>query len=118
LIKIKRPLYRFSAQTLGGIVTGSATLAYAGGSSSLDVEFKSIDLNQAATLASAKDVKVRGTANGSAQLKFPRFDLRAATGRIKATFDAAVSPTEGTGEEAPGKGEINLVATGRGGFNY
>jgi len=113
----KATLNRFSAETLGGTVTGSATFAYAGGSSSADVEFKSIDLNQAATLASAKDVKVTGTANGSAQLKFPRFDLKAATGRINATFDAAVSPMEGTGEEAPGKGEINLVATGRGGFN-
>jgi translocation and assembly module TamB len=112
----KAKLNRFSAETLGGTVTGSATVAYAGGSSSVDVEFKSIDLNQAATLASAKEVKVRGTANGSAQLKFPRFDIRAATGRINATFDAAVSPAEGTETEAPGKGEINLIANGRGGF--
>ena len=112
----KASLNRFSAETLGGIVTGSATVAYAGGSSSIDVEFKSIDLNQAATLASAKDVKVTGTANGTAQLKFPRYDFRAATGRINATFDAAVSPTEGTGTEAPAKGELNVIANGRAGF--
>ena len=112
----KATLNRFSAETLGGVVTGSATIAYAGGSSSVDIEFKSIDLNQAATLASAKEVKVRGTANGSAQLKFPRFDLRAATGKINANFDAAVSPTEGPETEAPGKGEINLIANGRAGF--
>ena len=59
---------------------------------------------------------MRGTANGSAKLTFPRLDYKAATGRIDATFDAAVSPPQKEGEGAPGKGEISLVATGRG-FN-
>ena len=112
----KVTLSRFTATTLGGEVTGSATVAYAGGSSRVDLEFKSIDLDQAATLAAAKDVKVRGTANGTAKLTFPRLDYKAATGRIEATFDAAVSPPQKEGEGAPGKGEISLVATGRG-FN-
>ena len=119
----KASLSHFTADVLGGGVAGSATVAYAGGSSQVNVEFKSIDLDQAATLASAKDVKVRGTANGIAQLTFPRLDYKAATGKINATFDAAVSPLEKegegaptTGEGAPAKGEISLVATGRG-FN-
>jgi translocation and assembly module TamB len=112
----KATLSRFTATTLGGEVTGSATVAYGGGRSSVDVEFKSIDLDQAATLAAAKDVKLRGTANGTAKLTFPRLDYKAATGRIEATFDAAVSPPQKEGEGAPGKGEISLVATGRG-FN-
>jgi len=112
----KASLSQFTADVLGGSVAGSATVAYAGGSSQVNVEFKSIDLDQAATLASAKDVKVRGTANGIAQLTFPRFDYKAATGKITATFDAAVSPPEKEGEGAPATGEISLVATGRG-FN-
>ena len=112
----KASLTRFTAETLGGSVSGSATVAYAGGSSKVDIEFKSIDLDQAATLASAKDVKVRGTANGSAQLTFPRLNYKAATGKINATFDAAVSPVEKEGEGAPAQGEVSLVATGRG-FN-
>jgi translocation and assembly module TamB len=115
----KATLSHFSAATLGGEVSGSATVAYGGGSSRVDVEFKSIDLDQVGTLASAKDVKVRGTANGSAQLTFPRLDYKAATGKIDASFDAAVSPPEKDGKEAdasPAKGEISLVAAGRG-FN-
>ena len=112
----KASLSHFTAEALGGSVYGSATVAYDGGSSHVEVGFKSIDLDQAATLASAKDVKVRGTANGSAQLTFPRLDYKAATGKIDATFDAAVEPTEKQGEGAPAQGEISLVATGRG-FN-
>ena len=112
----KVSLSQFSAEALGGSVAGSATVAFAGGTSQVNVEFKSIDLDQAATLASAKDVKVRGTANGVARLSFPRLDYKAATGRISATFDAAVSPRESEGEGAPANGEISLVASGRG-FN-
>ena len=107
-------LSQFSAQTMGGEVSGSATVAYAGGASKVAVEFRSIDLDQAATLASAKDVRVRGTANGSAILTFPRLDYKAAAGRIQATFDASVSPVDKEGEASPAKGEISLVATGRG----
>jgi len=110
----KASLSRFSAEALGGSVSGSATVAYAGGSSQVNVEFKSIDLNQAATLASAKNVKVRGTANGVAQLTFPRLNYKAATGKLSATFDAAVSPLEKEGEGSPANGEISLVATGSG----
>jgi translocation and assembly module TamB len=115
----KATLSHFAAAALGGEVSGSATVAYGGGSSRVDVEFKSIDLDQVGTLASAKDVKVRGTANGSARLTFPRLDYKAATGNIDATFDAAVSPPDKEGKEgeaSPAKGEISLVAAGRG-FN-
>lgn len=122
----KATVSQLTAQALGGSVSGSATVAYGGGSSQVDVEFKSIDLDQVATLASAKDVKVRGAANGSAHLTFPRLDYKAATGKLDATFDAAVSPLKKEGEEAsparkegeasPARGEISLIATGRG-FN-
>lgn len=107
-------LSRFTASTLGGTVSGSASVAYGGGSSHVDAEFTSIDLDQVATLASAKDVKVRGAANGSAHLTFPRLNYQAATGKVQATFDAAVSPLDKEGEAAPGQGEISLVATGHG----
>lgn len=116
LDKNKANLSQFSAQALGGDISGAASVAYGAGSSKVDLQFKSIDLEQAATLASAKDVKVRGTANGSANLTFPRFDYKAATGQIEATFDAAVSPPEKEGEASPATGEVRLLATGRG-FN-
>ena len=97
-------LSNFTASTLGGSVTGTATVAYAGGQSRVAVQFRSIDLSQAATLAAAKNVDVRGTANGSAQLSFPGMNYQAATGRIDATFDAAISPPDSTTESAPATG--------------
>jgi translocation and assembly module TamB len=112
----KVSLEQFTAGALGGNVSGSATVAYGGGSSRVDVQFKSIDLDQAATLASAKDVKVRGTASGTARLTFPGVNYQAATGRIDATFNASASPPESTEETLPATGQISLVATGRG-FN-
>ncbi len=105
-----------TAATLGGSISGSAAIAYGGGSSRVDLQFKSIDLDQIGALASAKDVKVRGTADGTASLTFPRLDYKAATGKIDASFDAAVSPPQKEGEASPAQGEISLVATGRG-FN-
>ena len=52
---------------------------------------------------------MRGSANGRAQLTFPRLDYKAATGKIDATFDAAVAPPEKEGEGAPAKGEISCL---------
>jgi translocation and assembly module TamB len=109
-------LEQFTAGALGGNVAGSATVAYGGGTSRVDVQFKSIDLDQAATLASAKDVKVRGVANGAARLTFPGVNYQAATGRIDATFNASVSPPQSTEETLPATGQVSLAATGRG-FN-
>ncbi|HVF90634.1 MAG TPA: translocation/assembly module TamB domain-containing protein [Blastocatellia bacterium] len=109
-------LSQFSAVALGGAVSGDASVAYGGGQSRVDVQFKSVDLNQAATLASAKEVTVRGTANGSARLAFPGMNYRAATGRIDATFDAAISPPTEGAESAPATGQVSVIATGRG-FN-
>lgn len=109
-------LSQMSAVALGGSVTGNASVAYAGGQSRVEVEFRSVDLNQAATLASAQDVTVRGTANGRARLAFPGLNYKAATGRIDAAFDAAISPPTEGAESAPATGQVSLVATGRG-FN-
>jgi translocation and assembly module TamB len=112
----KATLSGFTAAALGGNISGSAAIAYGGGSSKVDIQFKSIDLDQVATLASAKEVKVRGSANGTAALTFPSLDYKAATGKVEATFDASVSPPEKEGEGSPAQGEVSLVATGRG-FN-
>jgi translocation and assembly module TamB len=105
-------LSRLTAQALGGTVTGSASLAYNGGSSKVDLQFKSVDLGQAATLASAKDVEVRGAANGTARLTFPGLNFNAASGRVEVTFDASVSPLSPDGEGVPATGELAVVARG------
>ncbi len=108
-------LSQITASALGGSITGQASLAYSGnGASNVDVQFKSIDLNQAATLASAKDVTVRGTANGVAHVKFPGLNFNALTGRIESAFDATVSPPDLTTETLPASGEAVILATGRG----
>lgn len=107
----KVSLSQLTAQALGGTVTGSASLAYQGGSSEVDFQFKSVDLGQAATLASAKDVEVRGAANGTARLSFPGLKFDAATGRIEAAFDASVSPSSPDREGVSGSGQLTLTAT-------
>ncbi len=106
-------LRSFSAAVLGGNITGSASIAIDGGSSEVEADFRSIDLNQAAELAAARDVKIVGKANGSARLAFPGTNFEAATGKINATFDAAISRPEAT-EGATAKGAVDLTATGRG----
>jgi len=107
-------LSQISASTMGGTVSGSASLAYAGGTSTVDAQFKSIDLSQAATLAASNDVTVRGTASGQARLQFPGLSYQSATGRINANFDGSVSPPESTIETLAVNGEVALVATGQG----
>jgi translocation and assembly module TamB len=114
--RTKASLEQFTAGALGGNVSGNATVAYGGGSSSVDVQFKSIDLDQAATAAAQKDVKIRGTANGSARLAFAGLNYKTATGRIETTFDASISPPASDVESLPGQGQLSLVATGNG-FN-
>jgi translocation and assembly module TamB len=110
-------LSQFSAQALGGNVNGTASVAYKGGGQSrVDLAFNAIDLNQVATLASAKDVSVAGKLNGSAQLAFPGVNYKAASGRVNAAFDATVAPVTDGAERTPAKGQITALATGRG-FN-
>jgi translocation and assembly module TamB len=107
----------FSSEFLGGEISGSASAALSGGTSTLDVAFKSIDLGQAAELASTKAVTVTGSANGTAKLSFPRLDYHAATGRVDASFDAAVSrPQHTPNGSVPATGQISLNLTS-GGIN-
>lgn len=113
---------------LGGSVIGSATIAYGGGRSNLNLSFKEIDVGQAVELASPGDVKATGTANGAARLEFSGLNYRGATGIVSASFTAAVSSVSkpddarfGQGPEpkevTPGSttGEFVLRAAG-GGF--
>jgi translocation and assembly module TamB len=108
-------LSHLTAQALGGTVSGSASVAYKGGSSEIDLQFKSVDLAQAATLASAKDVEVRGAASGTAKLSFPGVNFKAATGRVEAAFDASISPSSPDREGVPATGQLTLIAD-RGAF--
>ncbi|HSO76905.1 MAG TPA: translocation/assembly module TamB domain-containing protein [Blastocatellia bacterium] len=106
----KMSLSQLTAQALGGVVTGSASIAYQGGSSEVDLQFKSVDLGQAATLASANEVEVRGAATGAAKLSFPGLNFNAATGRIAAAFDASITPSSPDREAVPAAGELAIMA--------
>jgi translocation and assembly module TamB len=110
-------LSQFNAQVLGGTVHGNASVAYkGGGESKVDVAFSAIDLSQAAQLAAASEVTVRGKASGNARLTFPGVNYKAASGNVNADFDAVVAPKEEGGESLAAKGQVALLATGRG-FN-
>ena len=101
---------QLTAQAMGGTVAGSASIAYSGGRSDVDLQFKGVDLAQAAALASAKDVEVQGAAAGTAKFSFPGFNFKAATGRIDAAFDAKVSPSSPDKEGVSGSGQVSLIA--------
>jgi translocation and assembly module TamB len=107
-------LSNFTADLLGGVVSGSASVAINGGSSKLDARFQSIDLDQVTTLASAREVKVSGTTSGTVALSFPGFDFERATGRIVADIDGEVSASDGSGSATPADGEVIAIATGNG----
>jgi translocation and assembly module TamB len=94
-------------------VTGSTSIAYGGGESRADLTFNSIDLEKATELASARDVNITGTANGTANLTFPGLRFQQANGSVGVQFDAAISRTEPGAESAPAKGHIDLVVNGR-----
>ncbi|HKV39897.1 MAG TPA: translocation/assembly module TamB domain-containing protein, partial [Blastocatellia bacterium] len=105
---------QMSARVFGGTVTGSASFVYSGNRSALDVSFDSIDLNQAAQMALPEEVKIQGTAKGSAKLAFSGLNYKSATGEVTLAFDASVSrPKLGDGAAAA-TGQIDLAATGHG----
>ena len=104
----------FVADVLGGTLSGSASVGLGGARSEVNAEFKSISLDQAATLAAAKEVKVSGTASGTAAISFPGLAYRQATGRLVAKIDGAVALAESGGDGTPGSGEVIVVATGNG----
>ncbi len=103
-----------TAATLGGTVTGSATLAYGGGVSNVELAFNAIDLEQAAEAASAKEVSVSGNASGAVRVTFPGLKYQSATGRIESSFDASLAPARPGAERSPAKGQISLIALGNG----
>jgi translocation and assembly module TamB len=107
----KVTLSHLTARAMGGTVSGSASVAYAGGSSQIDLQFKGVDLAQAAALASAKDVKVSGVVNGTAKFSFPGSNFKAATGRVEAAFDASVSPSSPDREGVSASGQVTLTAS-------
>lgn len=106
----KITLSQLTAQAMGGTFAGSASVSYSGGASAIDLQFKGVDLARAAALASAKDVEVRGAATGTAKFSFPGFNLKAATGRVEAGFDATVAPSSPEREGVSGSGQVTLVA--------
>lgn len=113
-------LSEIRGNVFGGRLTGSGSMAYSGGESSLNLGFESIDLAQAAESVSPGDVRIKGNARGSARLTFPALNYSAAAGRISAEFEASVDAVSPEDSElhpvTPGvaTGEIEMVARGRG----
>lgn len=113
-------LSEIRGSVFGGRLTGSASIAHSSGQSNVNLAFDSIDLARAAETFAAGDVRVIGSARGTARLVFPGFKYTTATGRIAASFDAAVSAVSPDGADSqpvtPGSttGQVELVARGRG----
>lgn len=100
----------FSAVVYGGSVSGSARAELAGGGrSSLEAEFRGVDLDRALGASSPDAPRVSGKASGKVLLAWPGANLRAATGKVTATVDGSVPNGEG-GEAIPVNGDVALTA--------
>jgi translocation and assembly module TamB len=100
---------QFTAAIYGGTVSGSARAQLSpGGTSSLDATFRGLDLDQAIGAATADAPRLNGRASGTVSLRWPRSDLQAATGTVRATVDGSL-PNE-SGERIPLDGEVALTA--------
>lgn len=102
-------LESFSAVVYGGSVTGSARARLGGGgASSLEAEFRGVDVDQALGAAAADAPRVRGRASGTVNLTWPGTNLQAATGTVRADVDGTVPSEEGGA--LPLEGQVALTA--------
>lgn len=94
-------LNNFTAEVLRGRAAGNAVLSTArGGSSSVKATFNDLDIGGLIAL-SGRVVPVAGRATGTVDLAFPGTNVKAATGNVRAQFEAE------TGTDSSGRTPIN-----------
>jgi translocation and assembly module TamB len=102
-------LNNFTAQLLKGNATGSAVVSTSGGGQShVNANFKDLDIGGLIAL-SGRVVPVSGRATGTADLRFPGTNVKAATGDVRAQFEAE-SGSETASGRTPVTGTVALRA--------
>lgn len=95
-------LQNFTAEVMGGRAAGNATVSTArGGSSQVAARFSDLDIGKLLSLTSGRPVPVAGKATGEVNLSFPGTDLQAASGTVRADFNAEA------GDAASGRTPLN-----------
>lgn len=95
-------LNNLDAELLNGRASGDAALNTGGGTSRVAVNFTNLDLGGLLTLATnRKNVTVAGQTTGAVELTFPGTDFAAASGTLRANFNAE------TGDDARGRTPLN-----------
>ena len=88
-------LNNFTAELFKGSASGNAVVSTArGGSSHVDAKFNDLDIGGLIAL-SGRVVPVSGRAAGTVDLSFPGTDVKAATGDVRATFEADTASDAG-----------------------
>jgi len=94
-------LQNFTADVMGGHAAGNATVStQRGGSSQVAASFSDLDIGKLLSL-SGRIVPIAGKTTGNVNLSFPGTDLQAATGTVRADFNAE------TGDDASGRTPLN-----------
>ena len=108
-------LNNFDAYLFKGHASGDAAIATGPrASSSVRASFEQVDVGGVATLLAGNAVPVVGAATGAVDLRFPGTNFKAASGRIKASFDGAAGKDETA--RTPVTGSLDVTAD-RGLFN-
>ncbi|OLE51375.1 MAG: hypothetical protein AUG51_23015 [Acidobacteria bacterium 13_1_20CM_3_53_8] len=95
-------LQNFTADVMGGRAAGNATVSTArGGASQVAANFSDLDIGKLLSLTSGRVVPVAGKATGEVNLSFPGTNLQAASGTVRADFNAE------TGDETSGRTPLN-----------
>lgn len=85
----------FNADLFNGHAQGSATIATtARATSSVRASFDKVDAGGLIAMLSGNAVPLTGAATGTADLRFPGTNFKAATGRLDATFEGATGRDE------------------------
>lgn len=105
----------FNADIFNGHAQGSATIATASrAASSVRASFTNVDVGGLLAMFSGNAVPLVGAATGTADLRFPGTNFRAASGRLDASFSGATGRDESA--RTPLTGQLALTAD-RGLFN-
>lgn len=102
---------QFTANVYGGSVSGTANAQLGGGgTSSLEAQFRGVDVDQALNASSPDAPRIQGQASGTVNLTWPGMNVRAASGKVNATVNGNLPGEEGQ-QGMPLDGEISLTAT-------
>jgi translocation and assembly module TamB len=101
-------LNNFVANIFNGEARGNATVSTARGASKVSADFSGLDVDKLLALQSGRVVPIIGKATGTVNLSFPGTDVTAASGDVRAQFNAEAGSEQSA--RTPLTGEVAMHA--------